>query len=127
MKAVSGLTIADKLLAGLVVLLLAGLYGQYWTAGAQAAGERVRLSSSEDGIRIMPFGEDRLFSISGPLGTTRLQIKGGRIRFVSSPCTGKQCIHAGWLSRAGDFAACLPNRISLTVLGQMMEYDSINF
>ena len=125
MKAALGLTIADKLLVGLVVLLLFALYGRYWSPAAP--GEQFRISSIANGIQLMAFGEDRVVAIEGPLGTTRLQIAGKRVRFISSPCRGKQCIHAGWLADAGDFAACLPNRISLTVLGLTKEYDSINF
>ncbi len=125
MKAAFGLTIADKLLVGLVIFLLLSLYGRYWSSATP--GERFRVSSIVNGIQTMDFGADRIIAIEGPLGTTRLQIAGNRVRFISSPCHGKQCIHAGWLADAGDFAACLPNRISLTVLGLTKEYDSINF
>jgi hypothetical protein len=51
----------------------------------------------------------------------------GRIRFVASPCTGKQCIHSGWLDNDGEFAACLPNLISITITGRNPRFDSINF
>ncbi len=120
------LTPADRWLVGLVMLMLAGLYLAAWSPDGGAAGARVRISTPA-GVEILPLAGDRELEIGGPLGTTRIEIHDGRIRFVASPCRGKQCLHAGWLHEAGEFAACLPNRISLTVLGRLGGYDSINF
>ena len=120
------LTTADRLLLGLVTIGLLALYGRYWSPADAAPGQRVRISSPA-GVEVVPLAGDRVVELDGPLGRTRIEIHDGRIRFVSSPCHGKQCIHAGWLHEAGEFAACLPNRISLTVLGRLGGYDSINF
>jgi hypothetical protein len=49
---------------------------------------------------------------------------------VRSPCVGQQCVHSGWAQRGGEFIACVPNRVSLVVLGRGAGgdyYDSINF
>jgi len=35
---------------------------------------------------------------------------------VDSPCPDHLCENFGWLSRAGDWAACLPAKASLTLL-----------
>ncbi len=40
------------------------------------------------------------------------------IRFISSDCPDKLCIHAGNLSHAGEIAACLPNDVIVTVVGE---------
>lgn len=122
----SALTPADRVLVGIVLVTLAALYGRYWHWGEAALGERLRISTTA-GVEVVPLAGDRTIAIDGPLGETRIEVHDGRVRFVSSPCTGKQCIHAGWLAAAGEFAACLPNRVSLTVLGRLGGYDSINF
>ena len=48
--------------------------------------------------------------------TIHLQVQNGAIRFVDSPCPDHLCENFGWLSRAGDWAACLPAKASLTLL-----------
>lgn len=66
-------------------------------------------------------------TIVGPLGPSRLEILDGQIRFITSPCTGKQCLRMGWASHGGEFLACLPNRVSVTLIAPEMRYDAINF
>ena len=44
-----------------------------------------------------------------------MEVKNHRIAFISSDCPDKVCIHNGWLSREGEQAICLPNRVSVTL------------
>ena len=39
------------------------------------------------------------------------------VRFVSSPCRGKDCVRSGKLTRAGQTAACLPNKTLIVLEG----------
>ncbi|VAX12146.1 hypothetical protein MNBD_GAMMA24-1981 [hydrothermal vent metagenome] len=118
------MTRADIVLLLIAVLALPFIYLYYWQP--TTAGTTVRIMRGETLVRELALDNDQEISIKGPLGTSRLQIKNGKIRFISSPCTGKVCIHTGWLSHSGDFTACLPNRISIEIMGQG-EYDSMNF
>lgn len=60
-------------------------------------------------------GEDRDFSLPHfPQVRFHLDREGG-IRFSESNCPDKICIHAGRLTRAGQFAACLPNHLLLKI------------
>lgn len=59
--------------------------------------------------------EKRTIRVEGPIGTTIVEVEGTRAHVVSSPCPDKICVRMGWLERAGDFAACLPNRVLLEV------------
>ncbi|MDH5325419.1 MAG: NusG domain II-containing protein [Gammaproteobacteria bacterium] len=70
---------------------------------------------------------DQLIEVPGSVGTSSLRIKDGQIRFIDSPCTAKQCILQGWLKYSGELAVCLPNRVSVQILGANPRYDSINF
>jgi len=119
-------TPGDIVVAILTVLLLVGLYAHYWS-GLGGEGERARIVAADNEVRIVPLSEDATLTVHGPLGDSVIEIRQGRIRFIESPCHGKQCIHAGWLHSAGSFAACLPNRISITVLGRNRHFDSINY
>ena len=75
----------------------------------------------------LPLSGEQRVSVHGPLGDSVIEIRDGRVRFVSSPCNGKQCVHSGWLSHSGELAACLPNGIMVSVMGRERRYDSINF
>lgn len=77
-------------------LLLAGSDTLY----VEADGAEYAYSLSRDGI----------YSFSGPLGTTEIEIRDGRARVVSSPCPNGTCMKAGW----SDVLCCLPNRVIAT-------------
>jgi len=48
-------------------------------------------------------------------------------REQQSPCRNQYCVHQGWLNRAGQVAICLPNQISLQLIGENKPYDSLNY
>jgi hypothetical protein len=52
------------------------------------------------------------------IGNVKIEVKDGAVAFIASDCPGKECIRAGWLKTPGSSAACLPNRISITVEGE---------
>jgi hypothetical protein len=69
----------------------------------------------------------RELHIHGPKGDAIISIQQGKVRFKQSPCANQYCVHQGWLSRAGQVAVCLPNQISLQLLGATNPYDSLNY
>ena len=46
-----------------------------------------------------------------------IEAEPGRIAFKSSSCPDKTCVRTGWLTRAGDIAVCLPNRVVVKIEG----------
>lgn len=52
------------------------------------------------------------------IGSVRIEVKDGAVAFIESDCPGKECIKSGWLRVPGSSAACLPNRVSVTVTGE---------
>ncbi|MBK8162025.1 MAG: NusG domain II-containing protein [Gammaproteobacteria bacterium] len=119
------MTRADYLVLAGALLLLPWLYASFWHRGG--AGEEVRIVGIGGEETIASLREDRELRVQGPLGTSVIEIRDGKARFVSSPCHGQHCVHAGWLHLGGEFTACLPNRISLAVIGRELRYDTINF
>jgi hypothetical protein len=57
----------------------------------------------------------RQIEIAGPLGSTVVEFTDSGARVVSSPCTNKICIASGAIHRRGQWIACLPNAVSLTI------------
>ena len=45
----------------------------------------------------------------------------GRICIAESSCPGKDCVHTGWISRAGGQIICLPNRLVISLTGGASE------
>lgn len=71
--------------------------------------------------------QNRSIDIQGPIGITRILIANGKARFAHSPCPNKYCVHQGWLSHQGQAAICLPNQVSLELLGGEKPFDSLNY
>ena len=65
--------------------------------------------------------------INGEKGETKIIIDNGKVRFASAPCAKKYCIHQGWINKANQIIICIPNKISISILGAKTNYDSINY
>ena len=119
------MTRADHILILLVVCALPFLYIHLWFVDEPANHVMIRNGSNTPiTVALQP---DRLLPVAGLLGESIIEVRKGRTRFVSSPCRTQVCVHSGWLANAGEFVACLPNRISLTLVGKDPRFDAINF
>ncbi len=72
---------------------------------------------SDEGTFIYPLDTPREVHVRGPLGVSIIVIEDGGARFTESPCRDKICIAAGALTSSGEWTACLPNRVFITVTG----------
>ena len=118
------MTLADKVIIAAAAFGVVWLYGVFWQSGGQA--DAAQILSGKNAPQTISLFRDQTLQIEGSLGRSILEVKDGAIRFVSSPCSSKICIKSGWLRNGGDIAACLPNGISVQVLGGT-PYDAINF
>lgn len=77
---------------------------------------------------IFPVDSRQTLEVEGPLGTTLVEIQGGSVRVVDSPCPEKICIRTGSISRPGQTIACLPNRVIVVIRGGTGdEIDAFSF
>ncbi|MDA1107577.1 MAG: NusG domain II-containing protein [Proteobacteria bacterium] len=118
-------TRADAVVLVAALALLAFLYIKFW--GDATRGEQARILVGGKEFSVISLHQDQHLNIPGALGVSVLEIHAGRIRFADSPCHGKQCVHTGWITLGGEVAACLPNRISVQVIGREPRFDAINF
>lgn len=56
--------------------------------------------------------------------TSVIELSGEGARFASSDCPERACVHAGLISRGGEMAACVPNRVLITISGETA-YDAV--
>lgn len=61
---------------------------------------------------------DGVSDVKGPLGVTKIEVRGGRVRVLSSPCPRQACRHGGWIGAAGEMLVCLPNEVVIRLPGQ---------
>jgi hypothetical protein len=98
------------LAAGITVLAALRIYG--------GGGDRTYLRvDGRSGSWVYPLDRTEQVEIPGPLGVTVVELSGGGARVLSSPCTNKTCIASGTIRRRGQWAACLPNGVSLAIEG----------
>lgn len=109
-------------LASVVVVGL--LFASFWSFEPAA---KLRIRQGDKIYGTYSLNQTRTLSIHGPLGDSIISIKAGQVRFISSPCHNQYCVHQGWLKRAGQAAICLPNQVSLELLGAKKAYDSLNY
>jgi len=86
------------------------LYFFYQGQGAGSA----EVSVSGQAVMTLPLDVDASYSPEGL--SVRIAVRGGSVGFVASDCPDKICVHTGFLSRPGQSAACLPNRVAIRVV-----------
>lgn len=118
------MTIADRLLVFFSVTGI--ILFTYITWRPSHDANRVEIISPFE-KKIISLQHDKKFFITGALGKNEISIQQRRIRFIASPCKTKFCIHQGWAKHSGDIRACLPNKVSLRLLGQDTAFDSVTF
>ncbi|MFP5506011.1 MAG: NusG domain II-containing protein [Gammaproteobacteria bacterium] len=119
------LTPADTFVVLAAALFVGWLFAVLWAPATPPL--EVEIRSGGELVARLPLAENRSVEAPGPLGISRIEIRDAQVRFMDSPCSNKVCIHSGWHRHAGETAACLPNRISVRILGRDQRYDAINF
>lgn len=120
------ITKGDIFVLAMALILLVILYAVFWRFSS-FTGEYIHIVSNGRAVEKISLLQNREVTIEGQLGNSQLQIEGGKVRFLNSPCANKLCIHQGWASLSGELIACLPNRVSVSVEGQNSPYDTVNF
>lgn len=55
------------------------------------------------------------FPLNG--GTNILEVKGNRVRLIDADCPDKLCVRQGWIQYTGQCITCLPNKLTVTIVG----------
>ena len=70
----------------------------------------------------------REIRVPGPLGETVVVIENGTVRVKDSPCRDKLCVFSGTLNKAGEWTACLPNKVFIKLVGKgEEEVDEVSY
>lgn len=71
--------------------------------------------------------QDKKISLIGKEGESIIEIKEGRARFALAPCKNQYCVQQGWVHLTGQILICIPNEVSIEILGKTKAYDSLNY
>jgi hypothetical protein len=109
----------------LALALVAYLAAWSWQ---QDGATRVRVYQEGKIFAEVDLSAERKLQVAGPLGMTSIEIKAGRVRISADPSPRQYCVRMGWLDQAGQMAICLPNRISIELLGaRPHDFDSLSY
>lgn len=78
-------------------------------------------------FREVPLSHDQKIEVPGPLGISLIAVQNRRVRIASDPGPRQYCVRQGWLEHAGEIALCLPNQVSVELVGSHKRYDSLNY
>lgn len=116
---VVGISKKIRSLDAVAILLSVAVLGAFsYHVYAEGGGEALLYIQNQSKVWIYPLSKELELDIPGPLGLTHVHIRDGAAFVESSPCRDKICIHMGKISRNGEWAACLPNRVFLRVQGK---------
>lgn len=118
------LTSADWALIAVLAAGIAGLLLFQWRQASP--GDAVVVEAEGQPAQIYPLSSPRLLRLAGPLGESQVEIAGQAARFIAAPCPEKLCMRQGWISRRGEVAACVPNRIVLRIAGAGTAVDALS-
>lgn len=117
---------ADIIILFLACALTVWVYNSFWFGNhTSGSAETLVLQVAQQPPEEYSLQDDRIIDINGPIGRSLIEIKQGKVRFIHSACRNQFCVFHGWLTTPGDTAACLPNRISITLKGNLSEYDAL--
>jgi hypothetical protein len=120
----SRILIGDWVLFFTALLLLIFLFKTYWHV---EPATKLQIRQGDKIYAILSLNQSRTLLIHGPLGDSKILIQNGQVRFESSSCRNQYCVHQGWLKHSGQVAICLPNQVSLELLGADKPFDSLNY
>ena len=110
-----------RLLAGdavVLALLAAAVVAASLPRGEGAGAASAEVIVSGEKTATLDLTRDSVHELPGPLGVTRVEVRAGKLRVLSSPCPRQVCRHGGWIGAPGELLVCLPNEVAIRVAGE---------
>lgn len=111
----------------IILLSLLGVFYLFQTLWSNEHAAKVQIRIGDKIYATYSLNQQREIHVHGKIGDAVISISQGKARFAKSPCNTQYCVHQGWLTHAGQAAICLPNQISMELLGDTKPYDSLNY
>ena len=109
------IVIASLLMLAITVLLVINL--------TKTKGSYAEVVVDGEVVGKYPLDEDGIYSLNG--GTNTLTIKDGVAYMSYSDCPDHTCENTGKVKHVGQTIVCLPNHLTITIIGE--SNDSVDF
>lgn len=109
------------------MLSLALIVISFFTLWSHQPAATLRIRSGNIVLGEYSLMQTKTLKVAGKLGSAVIEIQQGKVRFKHSPCHNQYCVHQGWLSHANQAAICIPNQISIELIGAQPAFDSLNY
>lgn len=120
-----GIRRGDFVIIGVVVLAALAIFLPFALAPARALVCEI----TQDGALVRQIrlgaGYEETVTITGSRVTNVIAVEGSTVRFASSDCPDQVCVRTGTLTRAGQVAVCLPNRVVVRLTGAGGQVDAV--
>jgi hypothetical protein len=117
------LQLGDWLILIMSLAMTGYLFSQY---DSMQIAQKVQIKQGHTLLGTYTLNQQKRIVAKGPLGDSIIEIKDGKARFAHAPCHNQYCVHQGWLKHAGQLAVCLPNQVTLQLLGEK-GFDSLSY
>lgn len=114
----------DWLVLSLSTTLVIWLFIAFWQ---QQPASKLLIRQGNTVYGKYSLDQTKTLHVHGAIANAIIVIDQGKVRFKQSPCTNQFCVHQGWLSRSGQVAVCLPNQLSIELLGASKPFDTLNY
>jgi hypothetical protein len=92
------------------------LAAAFWLHALRDMAPTCRVSYGGEAVLTMPLDVDATFGLP-QAPDMRFEIKDGKAAVTHSGCPDKTCVRTGFISRPGQAAVCLPNKVVLSIEG----------
>ena len=82
---------------------------------------------NDEVLGIYSLNQTDIHTVHNLIGDSEIIIENGKARFSKSPCKKQYCIHQGWINKINQIVICMPNQISISIIGDKENYDAINY
>lgn len=110
-------------LIGLFIFLLV----RFGNFSAEARNVEVKVDGTTKLKAPLKQSTARIYSVVSSEGSLSFIIDKERVYVLESTCKDKLCIKEGAISRVGESVICLPNRITISIVGEKNEVDSTTY
>lgn len=114
----------DFVIVALVLALAAAVAFPFLTGGSEALYAEIYQDEKLVKRVLLTEGVHETVTIDGNVQNV-IEIDGRTIRFSESTCPDQVCVRTGTLTRSGQTAVCLPNRVIVRLRGGEPEVDAV--
>lgn len=122
MKKAFGIKKGDVIIIISLCLLCAFLFAlPLFSANRPSAAAIWQNGEKVEEIDLSAVRESRKITVGGCV----LLVENGSIRFLDADCPDKLCVKSGALSKNGDTAACVPNKVVVIIENKEKSFDAV--